>query len=50
MFMICEDVYLLGWFYYLTHTEEEIGAEEEKAIQELYAFIGKYKRPQVLEV
>ena len=50
MFMICEDVYLLGWFYYLTHTEEEIGAEEEKAIQELYAFIGKYKRPQGLEV
>ncbi len=53
MFMICGDTYLLGWFYYLTHTEEEIWAEEEKAIQELYAFIERHKRqeePQVLEV
>ena len=37
--MICEDMHLLNWFYYLTHTEEEIWAEEEKALQELRAFI-----------
>ena len=53
MFMICEDMHLLNWFYYLTHTEEEIWAEEEKALQELRAFIERHKRqeePQVLEV
>ncbi len=51
--MICEDMHLLNWFYYLTHTEEEIWAEEEKALQELRAFIERHKRqeePQVLEV
>ena len=42
-FLICEDVRLLSWLYYFTHTEEEIKAEERKAIQELHGLVERLK-------
>ena len=38
MFMICEDMHLLNWFYYLTHTEEEIWAFLVEALIALEIF------------
>lgn len=39
LFLTCHDNTLLSWRYYITHTEEEIDAAEEEAIQELYDFL-----------
>lgn len=44
LFLTCHSGHLLSWYYYFTHTEEEIRKAEKEAIQELYDYLEQLKR------